>query len=109
MKQSRAIQRSEYFDSTGYDNCVSQAGLLGDVQCPGCFTTIIFDIDDPDFLSCRHFSIGQQLFYNLELAALLLPNTNTYLINEIPDSRKMVVYDNMLASSSICQKKNDKS
>jgi len=31
MKQSRAIQRSENnFESTGYDNCVSQAWLLGD-------------------------------------------------------------------------------
>jgi len=31
MKQSRAIQRSEYnFESTGYDNSVSQAGLLDD-------------------------------------------------------------------------------
>jgi len=28
MKQSRAIQKSEYnFESTGYDNCVSQAGV----------------------------------------------------------------------------------
>jgi len=32
MKKSRAIQRSGYnFESTGYDNCVSQAGLLGDI------------------------------------------------------------------------------
>jgi len=28
MKQSRALQRSGYnFESTGYDNCVSQAGF----------------------------------------------------------------------------------
>ena len=57
---------------------------------------MILDIDDPDFLSCRHFSIGQQLFYNLELDALLLLNTIIYLINEItilPDGRKTVVYD----------------
>ena len=46
--------------------------------------TMILDIDDPDFLSCRHFSIEQQVFYNLELAALLLLNTNIYVINEIP-------------------------
>jgi len=45
--------------------------------------TMILDIDDPDFLSYRHFSIGQQVFYNLELAVLLLLNTNIYLINEI--------------------------
>jgi len=31
MKQSRAVQRLGYnFESTGYDSCVSQAGLLGD-------------------------------------------------------------------------------
>jgi len=31
MKQSRAIQTAGYnFESTGYDNCISQAGLLGD-------------------------------------------------------------------------------
>ena len=41
---------------------------------------IIFDIDDPDFLSSRLFSISQQVLYNLELAALLLLNTNIYLI-----------------------------
>jgi len=41
------------------------------------------DIDDPDFLSCRHFSIEQQVFYNLELAASLLLNTNIYRINEM--------------------------
>jgi len=30
-KQSRGKQRSEYsFESTGYYNCLSQAGLLGD-------------------------------------------------------------------------------
>jgi len=46
--------------------------------------TMILDTDDPDFLSCRHFSSGQQLFYNLELADLLLLNTILYLINEIP-------------------------
>jgi len=45
---------------------------------------MILDIDDPDFQSCLHFSIGQQIFYNLELANLLLLNTNIYLINEIP-------------------------
>jgi len=45
---------------------------------------MVLDIGDPDFLSCRHFSTGQQVFYNLELAALLLLNTNIYLINEIP-------------------------
>ena len=84
-KQSRAIQRSGYnFESNAYDSCVSQAGLLGDIECPGCFMAMILDIDDPDLLSCRHFSIGQQVFYNLEIAALLLLNTNIYLIKEIP-------------------------
>jgi len=24
--------------------------------------TMLLDIDDPDFLSCRHFSTGQQVF-----------------------------------------------
>jgi len=46
--------------------------------------TMGLDIDDPNFLSCRHSSTGQQIFYNLELAALLLQNTNIYLIIEIP-------------------------
>jgi len=41
--------------------------------------TLILDIDDPDFLLCRHFSTGQHVFYNLELAATLLLNTNMYL------------------------------
>jgi hypothetical protein len=45
---------------------------------------LIFDIGDPDFLSCRHFSVRQQVFCSLELAALLLLNTNMYRINEIP-------------------------
>jgi len=44
--------------------------------------TVVLDIDDPGFLSCRHFSSGQQVFYNLEFAALQLLNTNIYLINE---------------------------
>jgi len=30
------------------------------------------DIDDPDFLSCRHFSIGQQVFFNLDFLLHLL-------------------------------------
>ena len=34
--------------------------------------TLLFDIDDPYFLSCRHFSIEQQVFCILEIAALLL-------------------------------------
>jgi hypothetical protein len=54
--------------------------------------TMIFDIDYPDFLSCRHFPTEQEVFYNLQLAALLLLNTNIYiyiyiymyLTNEIP-------------------------
>ena len=64
------------FESTGYDSCVSQAGLLGDNQCPGCFMTVILNIDHPDFLSCRHFSVGQQVSYNSEIAALVFMNTN---------------------------------
>ena len=27
--------------------------------------TKVLDIDDPDFLSCRHFSTGQEVFYIL--------------------------------------------
>jgi len=38
--------------------------------------TMILDIDDPDFMSCRNFSSGQQVFYNLKFAALQLLNTN---------------------------------
>jgi hypothetical protein len=45
---------------------------------------MILDIDDPDFLSCRHFSIEQQVSCNLEIAALPLLNTIIYLINEVP-------------------------
>jgi hypothetical protein len=46
--------------------------------------TMVLDIDDPDFVSCRHSSTGQPEFCNLELAALLLLNTIMYLISEIP-------------------------
>jgi len=46
--------------------------------------TMVLDFEDPDFLSCRHFSSEQQVFYTLELAVLLLLNTNICLINEIP-------------------------
>jgi len=36
MKQPCAVKRSGYiYESTGYDKCVSQAGLLGDIMCPG--------------------------------------------------------------------------
>ena len=53
MNKSRAIQRSGYnFESIGYDICVSQGGLLGDIWCAVCFIKITLDIDDPDFLSC---------------------------------------------------------
>jgi len=41
-------------------------------------------IDDPGSLTCRHFCIQQQVFYDLEIAVLLLLNTNIWLINEIP-------------------------
>jgi len=41
MKQSPAIQRTEYnFESTGYEHRVSQGGLLGDIYCPACFMTL---------------------------------------------------------------------
>jgi len=62
---------------------------------------MILDIDDPDFLSVdRHFSVEQQVFCNLELAALLLLNTNIHLINEIPSYLtvvKTVVYDTIVS------------
>jgi len=38
MQPSRVIQRSGYnFESTEYDNCFSQAGLLSDVMRPASF------------------------------------------------------------------------
>jgi hypothetical protein len=85
MKQPRALKGSGYnCASTGYNDFVSQIGLLGDLMCPGCFMTLIPDVDDPDFLSCRHFPIEQQVFYILDPAAfLLLNNTSLYLVNEI--------------------------
>ena len=60
--------------SAKLDFRVSVSWLLYDIIC---------DIDDPDFLSSRHFSVRQKVFYNLELAALLLLNTNINLINKI--------------------------
>ena len=65
-------------------------------QCPGCFMTLILDIDVLDFLSCRHFSIGQQVFYNLELASLSVTEYKYihYKWNTIlPDRCKTVGYD----------------
>jgi hypothetical protein len=47
MKQPRVLQRSGYnYESTLYNNRFSQAGLLGDIWCPGCFMTLILDIED---------------------------------------------------------------
>ena len=85
MKQSCAIQRSGYnLSPLGTTVALAMLDFWVTFKCPGCFMTMILDIDDPDFLSCRHFCIKQQVFYNLELVALLLPNTVIYLINEIP-------------------------
>ena len=41
--------------------------------------TKVLDIEDPDFLSRRHFSMEQKVFCNLELAALLLLNKSTVI------------------------------
>jgi len=65
MKQSRAIQKSEYnFEFTGYDNCVSQAGVWVKFSALVAFMTMILKTDDPNFLSCCYFSIEQQVSYN---------------------------------------------
>jgi len=79
--------------------------------------TVVLDIDDPDFLSCPHFSSGQQVFCNLEFAALLFffffSQALNFLVESfvlcltvteykyipykrntiLPDSRKTVIYD----------------
>jgi hypothetical protein len=55
--------------------------ILDDIWWRGCFLTLILDIDDADyFLQSRHFSIEQEVFYILELGALLI-DTNIYIIN----------------------------
>ena len=52
------------------DTPISSAklGLLGDIWCPGCFMTLIFDIDDPG-TSCSVdvslFSKKYSIFWNL--------------------------------------------
>ena len=45
MKQTPALKRSGYSCESLVNNFVSQAGLLGDVWCPGCFMTSILNID----------------------------------------------------------------
>jgi len=73
MQPSRGAQRSGYnFESTRYDNCVSQAGLLVTVSC--LLYDIICDIDDLASC-CVNIFVRQQVFCNFELAALLLLNT----------------------------------
>jgi len=58
---------------------------------------MILNIEDPDFLSCLHFSIEQQAFYNFNL--LLYCYCIPYKLNTIlPDSRKTEVYDNRKTS-----------
>ena len=70
MRQSRAIQRSEYnFESSGVTIASATLGLLDDSYRSWLLYDNVFDSFDPNFLSCRHFSIGQQVFYNLGLAA----------------------------------------
>jgi len=78
MQPSRGVQRSGYnFESTGYDKCVSQAGLL--VTVSRLLYDIICDVDD---LASRRvkISIRQQVFCNFEFAASLLLNTNIYTL-----------------------------
>jgi len=64
MKQSRAIQRAEYnFESTGYDNSVSQAGLWKTVSVLAALwqwhLTLMTRLP-----VASTFLQGQQVFYN---------------------------------------------
>jgi hypothetical protein len=66
------------------DMTISSARLDFRVTVSWLLCDIIRDIDDPDFLSSRHFSVRQQVFYNLELAALLVLNTSIHLMKYYP-------------------------
>ena len=96
MKQSHAVQKSEFnFESTGYDNCVSQAGfwvtfsvlvalwlrhltLMTPTSCP-------VDIS----LSSNKYSIILTYCFTVTECKYIPYKWHTIL----PDSRKTVVYD----------------